>query len=237
MSKGHRMTSLTKAPMAQLLDTLHEQAEAADHDFMSGVMARLQASGATIEEMAAQWTAQEQGNYRATYRDHAEHFLAISPAYGRFLYAIARACKAKRIVEFGTSMGVSTLYLAAALRDNGGGQLIGSELEPGKVKRARANIEAAGLADLVDIREGDALETLKDVGGTVAMMLVDGAWSLYLPVLKMVEPYLAPGAPVLGENAFAADYLAYVRDPAHGYLSYALAIDEGRGNEFTVRVG
>ncbi len=93
----------------------------------------------------------------------------------------------------------------------------------------------AGLADLVEIREGDALDTLKDVGGEVDILLIDGAFSLYLPVLKLIEPQLAPGAVILGENAFALDYLDYVRNPANGYLSRSLAVDEGRGNEFTVR--
>ncbi len=134
-------------------------------------------------------------------------------------------------------MGVSTIYLAAALRDNGGGQLIGSELEPTKVTRARAHLEAAGLADLVEIREGDALDTLEDVGGEVDVLSIDGAFSLYLPVLKLIEPRLTPGAVILGENAFAQDYLDYVRTPANGYFSRSLDIDEGRGNEFTVRVG
>lgn len=161
----------------------------------------------------------------------------MSPAYGRFLYAIARARRATRIVEFGTSMGISTIYLAAALRDNGGGLLISSEIEPTKVARARAHLEAAGLADLVEIREGDALDTLQDVGGTVDVLSIDGAFSLYLPVLKLIEPRLAPGAVILGENAFAQDYLDYVRAPANGYFSRSLDIDEGRGNEFTVRVG
>ena len=133
-------------------------------------------------------------------------------------------------------MGISTIYLAAALRDNGGGKLIGSELEPTKVARARANLEAAGLADLVEIREGHALETLKDVGGEVDVLLIDGAWSLYLPVLKLIETRLTAGAVVLGENAFAQEYLDYVRNPANGYLSQPLAVDKGRGNEFTVRV-
>ncbi len=99
-------------------------------------------------------------------------------------------------------MGISTIYLAAALRDNGGGHLIGSELEPTKAKRARANLDAAGLADLVDIREGDALETLKDVGGSVDLLLLDGAFALYLPVLKLVEPRLKSGAVVLGGKRF-----------------------------------
>jgi predicted O-methyltransferase YrrM/nicotinamidase-related amidase len=174
-------------------------------------------------------------DYRAVYRGFADNFLAISPTYGRFLYATAHACKATRIVEFGTSMGISTIYLAAALRDNGGGHLISSELEPGKVARARANLDAAGLGDLVDIREGDALETLKDVGGEVDLLLIDGAFSLYLPVLKLVEPRLKPGALVFGENAFEQGYLDYVRNPANGYVSMRLPIDEANGNEFTLR--
>jgi predicted O-methyltransferase YrrM len=229
------VNSLSNGRVARFLDQLHDNAEAADRDFMAEVKAQFEASGKTLEQAAARLVAEERASYRTTYRGHADHFLAVSPAYGRFLYAIARARRATRIVEFGTSMGVSTIYLAAALRDNGGGQLIGSELEPTKVARARANLEAAGLADLVEIREGDALETLKDVDGEVDVLLIDGAWSLYLPVLKLIEPRLAPGAAILGENAFAPDYLDYVRNPANGYLSQPLAVDEGRGNEFTVR--
>jgi len=132
-------------------------------------------------------------------------------------------------------MGISTIYLAAALRDNGDGHLIGTELEPAKVARARANLDAAGLSDLVYIREGDALGTLGDVGGEVDLLLIDGAFSFYLPVLKPVEPRLEPGAVVLGENAFEPEYLDYVRNPANGYVSQPLPIDEGNGNEFTVR--
>jgi predicted O-methyltransferase YrrM len=214
---------------------LHQDAEAADAPFIQKMMTHLETSGETIEQAATQLIADERSDYRKVYSGHAEHFLSVTPRYGRFLYAIARACKARRIVEFGTSMGVSTIYLAAALRDNGGGLLIGSEMEPAKVARARAHVEAAGLADLVDIREGDALETLKDVGGDVDLALVDGAWSLYLPVLKLIELRLRPGAVILAENAFADDYLRYVRDPANGYLAYTLPIDEGRGNEFAVR--
>lgn len=193
-------------------------------------------SDATIEEAAGQMVADERVDYRQAYSRYSSHFLAVSADYGRFLYAIARACQAKRIVEFGTSMGVSTIYLAAALRDNGGGHLIGSELEPTKAARARSHLDAAGLLDLVDIRKGDALETLKDVGGEVDLLLIDGAWSLYLPILKLIEPRLRRGAVILGENAFAQDYLDHVRDPSNGYIAQTLAIDEGRGNEFAVKV-
>jgi predicted O-methyltransferase YrrM len=229
------MNMLNSGRIAQLLTELHRNAAAADAPFMQKMMADMEASGGTIEQAATQLIADERADYRKVYSEHADHFLSVTPDYGRFLYAMARACKATRIVEFGSSMGVSTIYLAAALRDNGGGQLIGSEMEPAKVARARAHIEAAGLGDLVDIREGDALETLKDVGGEIDLALIDGAWSLYLPILKLIEPQLRPGAVVLAENAFAADYLEYVRSPANGYIAQTLPIDEGRGNEFAVR--
>lgn len=229
------MSTLSSPRVADLLEDLHRNAEATDRALSDAMKARIAAPGASIEALVAELLADERADYRATYRDRADNFLAVSPDYGRFLYAIARACKATRIVEFGTSMGISAIYLAAALRDNGGGHLVGSEMEAAKVVRARANLEAAGLADLVDIRAGDALETLKDVGGEVDLLLVDGAFSLYLPVLRLVEPWLKTGAVVLGENAFDPEYQAYIRDPANGYVSLSLP-DEGRGNEFSVKL-
>lgn len=229
------MNTLTTLRVAQTLKALHAEAEIADHEHVASRMAQIKAAGGNFAQAVPRWLAEERADYRTIYHDYAKNFLSVSHAYGQFLYMTARSCWAKRIVEFGTSMGVSTIYLAAALRDNGGGQLIGSELEPVKATRARANLEAADLADLVDIRVGDALDTLKDVGGEVDLLLLDGAFSLYLPVLKQVEPFLTQGAVILGENAFDPTYLDYVRDPANGYLSQPLAVDEGRGNEFTVR--
>ena len=228
------MSTLNSGRVAQVLEKLHQDAEAADRAHFDATMANIEASGATIEQAAAEMIAEERVNYRSIYRGYAGNFLSVSPAFGRFLYAIARARNAARIVEFGTSMGISTIYLAAALRDNGGGHLIGSELELAKVARARANLDSAGLSHLVDIREGDALETLRDVGGEVDVLLIDGAFALYLPVLKLVEARLKSGAVVLGENAFEPEYLDYVRNPANGYVSQPLPLDEGRGNEFTV---
>jgi predicted O-methyltransferase YrrM len=231
------VNTLSSARVAGTLDRLHREAEASDREHVEAMMALVEAPGTSMEQVIGDLLTEEHADYRATYRRYADNFLAVSPAYGRFLYAIARACKATRIVEFGTSMGISAIYLAAALRDNGGGQLVGTELEAAKVVRARGNLAAAGLADLAEIREGDALETLAELGGEVDLLLIDGAFSLYLPVLKLVERRLAPGAVILGENAFAPNYREYVRNPANGYLSQALPLDEGRGNEFTVRIG
>ncbi|MDG2532266.1 class I SAM-dependent methyltransferase [Sphingomonas sp. HITSZ_GF] len=229
------MTTLTDGPVARLLATLHDEATATDEAHFRAMMDKVEAQDGNIDALVETILAEERADLGAVYREYASNFLAVSPVFGRFLYAIARARGATRIVEFGTSMGVSAIYLAAAIRDNGGGRLIGSEIEPAKAARARAHLEAAGLADLVEIRVGDARETLADPGGTVDLMLVDGAFSLYLPVLRLIEPFLRPGAVILGENAFDPAYLDYVRNPANGYVSQPLPVDEGRGNEFTVR--
>jgi predicted O-methyltransferase YrrM len=226
--------SLTNGRVAELLADLHMQADSADQSLKEQIMAAVAASGKSLEEFFAEKIAKDKADYKSVLGGQAERFLAVSPSYGRFLYTCVRASRATHVIEFGTSMGISTIYLAAAIRDNGGGQLIGSEIEPTKVVRARANVEAAGLSDLIDIREGDALETLRDVSGEIHLVLLDGGFSLYLPVLKLVEPQLRTGALVLAENALDREYLDYVRSPANGYLSQSVVLDDPRGNELSV---
>jgi predicted O-methyltransferase YrrM len=166
-------------------------------------------------------------DYREFYGRAKELYLAVSPETARLLYMLARATRARAIVEFGTSFGVSTIHLAAALRDNGGGRLIGSELEATKAARARQNLDAAGLADLVDIREGDALETLaRDLPDVIDVVLLDGHKALYPRILDLVAPRLRPGACLVADNADASpDYIARVRSPNGGYVSVPFADD------------
>jgi predicted O-methyltransferase YrrM len=226
--------SLSSGPVAEVLRRLHQEAEAAD-----APLAQSYASEATgHEQMITQFIDAETKDLEGVYHGLAGNFLNVSPQFGRFLYMCARSCKARRIVEFGSSMGISAIYMATALRDMGGGHLIGTDLEPSKAERAQANVAAAGLADLVEFRVGDARETLKPgVGGDIDMVMLDGAFTLYLPILKLLEPHLKPGAVILGENAFeqASGYIDYVRDPRNGYLSVPLPFDPGRGNEFTIK--
>ena len=80
--------------------------------------------------------------------------------------------------------------------------MISSELEPTKLERARANLAEAGLADHVELREGDAMETLKDVAAPVDLLFLDGWKDLYLPLLDLLEPKLRPGSVVLADNIF-----------------------------------
>jgi predicted O-methyltransferase YrrM len=228
------MDSISSGPIAEVLQRLHQEADAAD----APLMQTYGGEGTTVEQAMNRVVEAEIKDLAGLYHGYADNFLSVSPEFGRFLYMCARSCKAKRIVEFGSSMGISAIYMAAALRDMGGGVLIGTELEPSKAERARANVTATGLRSLVEFRIGDARETLKaGVGGDIDMVMLDGAFTLYLPVLKLLEPHLKPGAIILGENAFreAGGYIEYVRDPQNGYLSLPLSFDPGRGNEFTVK--
>ena len=90
------------------------------------------------------------------------------------------------------------------------------------------------IAARVDLHaDGAALKG--GIDGDVDLVLLEGAFSLYLPVLKLLEPHLRDGAFVIGDNALEqSGYLDYVRNPQNGYLSLPLPFSAGRGNELTV---
>jgi predicted O-methyltransferase YrrM len=164
---------------------------------------------------------------------YGEAPMSVAPEVGELLYALAFSACPATIVEFGTSFGASTVYLAAALADIGavGARVIACEAHPGKARLARENLEQAGLAGLVDVRQGDARETLDDLVGPIDMLFLDGLNRLYLPMLKMLEARLAIGALIVADLS-AGDpdqpaYQRYVRDCAKGYVSVTIALDDG----------
>ncbi len=207
------MTTLTASPVAPLLDRLFRETDSV--------------SPLQIPEVAAlsseeQWRLLlSKTEYRRAYGLLKDIALPVSRETGALLYLLGRATRARHMVEFGTSFGISTLYLAAALRDNGGGKLITTEFEPSKVQRARQHLSEGGLSDLVEIREGDALETLqRDLPEAIDLVLLDGAKSLYPEVLSLLEPHLRPGALIVADNAdHSPDFLATVRGSSGAYLS------------------
>jgi predicted O-methyltransferase YrrM len=162
---------------------------------------------------------------------HGSRFLAVAPEVGRLLYLLARSRRPALAVEFGASMGISAIHVAAALRDNGQGRLITTEMNAAKVPRAARHLEQAGLSEWVELRQGDAFETLRGVE-RIELLLLDGWKPLYLPLLKQLEPALASGCLVIADDTVSlaaelADYLAYVRDSRNGYLSCAIPLDDG----------
>jgi predicted O-methyltransferase YrrM len=221
------MTTLTTAPLCPLLDRLFDEADAAE--------AATDAAVADLSDEQRSDMMRSKTDYHALYGRLKNVPLAVSRETGVLLYMLARSSRARTIVEFGTSFGISTLHLAAALRDNGGGRLITSEFESSKVARAQNNLIAGSLNDLVEIREGDALQTLSgDLPETIDLLLLDGAKALYPEILDLVESRLKPGALIVADNAdYSPDYLARVRSPANGYLSTPFAEDV----ELSMRIG
>jgi predicted O-methyltransferase YrrM len=209
--------SLTEPRIHNLLKSLHAEAERTDPPLLAA------AAGKKAHE-------------RGAFLDRA--FIPVDEDAGRFLYALVRGAAAGRVVEFGTSFGISTIYMAAAIRDRGTGSIVTTELHAGKAEAAQQSFEQAGLLDAIDLRIGDALETLRDITSDVSVLFLDGWKNIYLPVLQMLEPALAPGALVVADDLdlfpdALAPYLAYVRQPANGYVSVKVPI--GDAMELSVR--
>lgn len=217
-------TILTRAPIAPLLDRLFAEASQATSPAMSEL------SREERERLMLSKT-----DYLEFYRRAKDLWLPVSRETGVLLYQLARSTRARNIVEFGTSFGLSTLYLAAALRDNGGGRVISSEFEPSKVAQARRHLIEGGVDDLVEIREGDALQTLASgLPDAIDLLLLDGAKSIYCEVLDRVESRLRPGALIVADNAdYSPEYLARVRSADSGYLS----VPFGEDVELSIRLG
>jgi predicted O-methyltransferase YrrM len=212
--------TLTKPRVDAVLSRLFAQADRAD-----------EVASSLPEDRALPSRA---ARLRLTARERADvlqdMYMPVSPDVGRLLYALVRACRPETVVEFGTSFGISTIHLAAAVTDNGTGRVVTTELSDRKATAARENLEQAGLAGVVTILEGDALETLAGLTGPVGLVLLDGWKDLYLPVLRLLQPRLTPGALVVADDTSletAAGYLAYVRGPANGFVSVAFPVDDG----------
>jgi predicted O-methyltransferase YrrM len=187
--------------------------------------------GATRTRLRAQWpdgfaaaSPQEQADAKS------DVYMPISAEGGRLLYNLVRAARPATVVEFGTSFGISTLYLAAAVRDNGAGRVIGTELSAGKAAAARRTFAETGLDDLITVLEGDARDTLATIGDRVDFLLLDGWKDLCLPVLRLLEPRLSAGTIVVADDVDLDDlrpYLDYVRDPRNGYQSVTFPVEDG----------
>lgn len=204
------MNRLFSNPVRLALDRLH--AAAADD------------SESHVDRPLAEMSSQERADALA------DQYMPISAAGGRLLYGLIRAARPTTVIEFGTSFAISTIYLAAAVADNGVGHVYTTELNLAKVDVARANLVEAGLAAQVTVLPGDALETLASIPGPIGVVVLDGWKDLYVPVLKSLEGRLAPGALVVADDSTfpsVADYLLYVRDPANGYVSVDFPVEDG----------
>jgi predicted O-methyltransferase YrrM len=168
----------------------------------------------------------------------SEFYLPVTPEAGRLLYTLVRASRPTTVVEFGMSLGISAIHLASAVRDNGEGRVVTTELSAVKVATATRNFADAGLDDVITVLHGDALETLASVEGPVQFVLLDGWKDLYMRVLEVLEPRLTPGALVVADNTSMPGlepYLDYVREPANGYVSVHFPVRDSDSMEISCR--
>jgi predicted O-methyltransferase YrrM len=208
---------LRSRQVGRVLAELHKRSEVEDAPAISRVRER-------ERELGQRVYGRERG---ALYGDAP---LSIAPEVGELLYMLAIARRPETSVEFGASLGFSTIHLAAAVRDLGAGRLISTEIEPEKAQVARRNLADAGLDDVVDLRVGDALTTLKDVA-RVDLLFLDGWNNLYVPVLDLLQPRLSPGALVIAD--LSADdpeqdvFTERMHDPRSGYATVEIPLDAG----------
>lgn len=162
--------------------------------------------------------------------------LAISTECGLFLQNLVLSHRPVRILELGSSYGVSTLYFAMALRTLGRGTIVATELDPHKCKRLREHIADAGVQAYVDVRAGDVFDTVDELEGSFDMVFMDIWADGYLPLFRKIERLLRPGSIVLADNMYTAQaavqpFKRYL--DAHPRLS-STTLDFESGLEFTV---
>ncbi len=227
-SKNATMTSMqswiTTPQVTELLDALYADAEKND----------------PLVREAVRQAGESHETEADFYKAMRNAYMPVSREFGKLLYALARSSKAKTVIEFGTSFGISTIFLASAVRDNGDGKVITTEFDPEKAERARKNLAAAGLDERVEFRVGDAMETLKSgLPSEIDFILLDGAKGLYLDVLKLLEPNLRRGGIVASDNTDhdgMETFLTFLRDSDHGYTSSAILTAGGdRAHEISIR--
>jgi len=228
------MTLLHDPKLEALLATLHSASEAQDG-----------AIGSYFERRIKEGTLSWKGFDEETHRFFRDKMVALEEEKAEFCYGLCRALRARRIVECGTSFGVSTLYLAAAIRDelalapNEKGVVIATEYEPEKAKIARANFEAAGLSAFIDLREGDLNETLKVIEGPVDFVLLDIWVEAVVPALRHIWPNLRQGAVIIADNTEQsrpgyAPYFEFIADPKNRLRTMTLPFRGGL--EMTIKV-
>lgn len=217
------MSTLTEDRVASALDRMYSEATAQRQQLHD----------------PARWQKLEGASAQERADALSEIYMPVTPEAGRLLYSLVRASRPTTVVEFGMSLGLSGLHLAAGVRDNGTGRVITTEMSAAKIAAAKRNFDDAGLSDVITVLAGDALETLATLDGSVGFVLLDGWKEFYLPVLELLEPRLSPGAIVVADNTNMPDtqpYLDYVRDPAHGYVSVNFLARDSDSMELSCRV-
>jgi predicted O-methyltransferase YrrM len=230
-----------------LLRRLHEQSQA---EVMTRARAQFHGSSDEFLTLADEYDTlapRLRGRFLETLGLSSEDFessqgsplsLAVSAETGRFLRNMTLSHKPARILELGSSCGVSTLYFADALRTLGSGMVVATELDPVKCTHLRSHVRTAGVDAYVDLREGDVFQTVSELNGPFDMVFIDVWADTYLDLFRQTERLLRPGSIVLADNMYTAEdavrpYKQYLDDNPRFSTT---TLDFESGIEFTVVV-
>jgi predicted O-methyltransferase YrrM len=125
--------------------------------------------------------------------------LAVSEEDGRFLRLMVGATNARSVLEIGGASGYSAIWLGMGLRQTGG-HLVTIEYDPVRAKELAANVQAAGLADIVRVVAGDAFKEIPKVSGTFDLVFLDAWKPDYKKFFELVFPRVTPGGLFLAHN-------------------------------------
>jgi len=230
-----------------LLDTLHEQSEG---QVFARARAQFQGTDQEFAVLLSEYLEMIPSRKGDFLKEHGfctadvqssqgtAMSLAISPEMGQFLYNLTLMRRPARILELGSSYGISTLYFASALQRIGRGQIIASELDAAKCAKLKQHLQTAEVQHLVAVWEGDIFDLFDKLNGHFDMIFMDTWSSLYLDLFQRLEPFLKPGSLVITDNMYTAadevrDFKQYIdANPAFS----STTLDFESGVEFTVMI-
>jgi predicted O-methyltransferase YrrM len=184
---------------------------------------------AVLERLYAEDAAQRAANLPSSQRTRN-----VDRETGRWLALLVRATKARQLLEIGSSNGVSTIWLAAAARENGG-QVTGTEILPERAADANRNLAAAGLDTVARIIAGDARATVANLPGPFDLIFIDAEKDDYVDHLAAVIDRVQPGGLILADNVISHDLSAYQAMLRARNDVETVTIPIGRGIEFTLK--
>lgn len=160
--------------------------------------------------------------------DFKHAYLPISRDQGQNLKELIIRHDCKHIVEFGTSFGISTIYLADGARETGG-KVITTELLENKALTASQNFKESGLDKFIEVRIGDAMETLKGHSEPIDFLFLDGWKDLYLPLFQMLEPQFHANTLIYADNMDMSGTRAYANYVLNKKDTYSTkTVDNGK---------
>jgi len=175
-----------------------------------------------------------------------DRMLAITKETGELLNIILRLKNAKNMLEVGTSTGYSTIWCAEAICEQSG-KIITIEQNPNKIKRAKENFQKAGIADTIIVKEGLAMQILRDLNlqkeyrDFFDFVLIDADKENVIEYFDLILPMVSPGGVIITDNMLYPEKYAQDMGKFSDYLKEnpklrTITTPIGNGEEITIKL-